>query len=186
MGRLSCQAKATAATLLIVALAGQPSLAAAAPTAPVVDMVAPVIPLTAPMLDIEFGESDLKGETRVEQRPDRTRITLDSTILFAKDSAKLSRAARGRIEQVSDRLEKRGPGSVQVTGYTDDLGSAAYGKDLSRRRAAAVAKVMRASLPGSGFPFSVVGRGEEDPAVPNTSEANRRVNRRVVVLYEKS
>ena len=36
------------------------------------------------------------------------------------------------------------------------------------------------------FPFTVVGKGEADPAVPNKDEASRRINRRVVVIYEKS
>lgn len=29
----------------------------------------------------------------------------------------------------------------------------------------------------------VAGKGEADPAVPNDSEANRRINRRVVISY---
>lgn len=179
-----------AGLLLIAAGLGASAPAAAAPApaapAPVVDLLAPVLALDAPVLDIEFGESDLEGEARVEQRPDRTTITLDATVLFARDSARLSSAARKRIAQVGDQLEERGPGRIRVTGYTDDLGSAAHGKDLSRRRAAAVAGLLQDRLPASDFPFTVVGRGEEDPVVPNNSEANRRANRRVVVLYQRS
>lgn len=71
-------------------------------------------------------------------------------------------------------------------GLTDDLGSAQHGLVLSRRRAAAVARVLRPQLDKSDYPFSVSGRGEADPAVPNTSEKNRKLNRRVELTYRPS
>jgi hypothetical protein len=58
-----------------------------------------------------------------------------------------------------------------------------HGLVLSRRRAAAVAQVLRPNLDKADYPFSVSGRGEADPAVPNTSEKNRRLNRRVEWTY---
>ena len=159
--------------------------AAAEDTAPVLPIVAPVLPLDAPVLDISFGESDVRNEARVEQLPRKTTITLDSTVLFAKDSAKINGRAGARLQEVARQLEDRGPGTVAVTGYTDDLGSAAYGKKLSRQRADAVAEVLRRDLPEGDFDFAVVGKGEDDPAVPNKDEASRRINRRVVVVYEQ-
>jgi outer membrane protein OmpA-like peptidoglycan-associated protein len=72
-----------------------------------------------------------------------------------------------------------------ITGYTDDLGSAAHGGDLSRRRAKPVGDVLRRDLPNHDYPFALAGKGETDPAVPNTSEANRKKNRRVVIVFDK-
>jgi outer membrane protein OmpA-like peptidoglycan-associated protein len=164
--------------LLVGAGAWQPLTAAAADTAPVVTLVMPV-------LDISFGESDIKSEARVEQLPRKTTVTLDSTVLFGKDSARLNAAATGRLREVAAQLSARGTGSVRVTGYTDDLGSAAHGRTLSRQRAEAVAGVLRRGLPAGSFPITTVGKGESDPAVPNKDEASRRINRRVVVLYQK-
>jgi peptidoglycan-binding protein ArfA len=66
-----------------------------------------------------------------------------------------------------------------IVGYTDDLGSAQHGLVLSRRRAAAVARVLRPQLDKTDYTFSVSGRAEADPAVPSTSEKNRKLNRRV-------
>jgi outer membrane protein OmpA-like peptidoglycan-associated protein len=154
-------------------------------TAPVTAMLMPVVPLVRPVLDISFGDADLKSEARVEQLPRKTTVTLDSTVLFGKDSAKINSKAEGRLREVGAQLKTRGPGSVRVTGYTDDLGSAAHGRTLSRQRANAVAAVLRQDLPAASFTFSTVGKGEADPAAPNTSEKNRRTNRRVVVLYQK-
>jgi flagellar motor protein MotB len=39
-------------------------------------------------------------------------------------------------------------------------------------------------LPAATYPFSVTGKGEAEPAVPNDSEPNRRRNRRVELTYE--
>ncbi len=75
---------------------------------------------------------------------------------------------------------------MRLVGYTDDLGSKARGRVLSRQRAAAVAGVLRPLLPVARYPFTVVGRGEADPAVPNTSEPNRKLNRRVELTYMPS
>ncbi len=145
--------------------------------------VYPVITIVAPVLDISFGESDISGDQRIDSTPKRTTITLDSTVSFGKDSAKITGAARARLQSVAAQLKAQGAGSLAVTGYTDDLGSAAHGRTLSRQRAAAVASVLRGSLPVTGYSFTVVGKGEANPAVPNTSEANRKINRRVVIVY---
>ncbi|HYP46647.1 MAG TPA: OmpA family protein [Propionibacteriaceae bacterium] len=181
MGRSTSrrQARAGAVALLLGAtLLTPPAVASADPNAPVIDIVAPVV-------DIQFGEADVQGEAKVEQLPKRTTITLDSTVLFAKDSAKINVRADGRLAEIGQRLQRRGPGSVTITGYTDDLGSAAYGLTLSRQRASAVADRLRRQLPEGEFPFTISGKGEADPAAPNTSEANRRTNRRVVVVYQQ-
>ena len=132
----------------------------------------------------EGGPGPGGGDQRIDSTPKKTTITLDSTVSFGKDSAKITSAARARLESVATRLKAKGAGSLAVTGYTDDLGSAAHGLTLSRQRAAAVASVLRGKLPSSDNSFTVVGKGEADPAVPNTSEANRKINRRVVVVYQ--
>lgn len=165
--------------------AGLALLAAwAAPAAaqPVGD--APVRTVVAPVLDIAFATADLDRQVRVETQPDRVKVTLDATVLFARDSARIRPQAERRLRAVRADLDRRGPGRLRVVGYTDDLGSAAHGLDLSRRRANAVAEVLRQSLPAGRYPMTVVGRGEADPAAPNDSEANRRLNRRVVIWYE--
>lgn len=181
MSRSSSPRPAVALGLVLglgLGLVVPPTTAAAQDTAPVVDIVAPV-------LDISFGEADLKQAARVETTPRKTRITLDSTVLFARDSPEINAKARGRLDEVGEQLKRSQAGAVSITGYTDDLGSAAHGLTLSRQRAKAVADVLRGDLPASSYPFTVRGRGEADPAVPNTSEHNRRINRRVVIVFTK-
>jgi outer membrane protein OmpA-like peptidoglycan-associated protein len=164
-----------AATVLVLVLPPPPATAAA-PSAP-------VAPVLAPVLDLRTGTQDQAGAATVEESARATRVRLDSTLLFARDSAALRPGAARRLREIADRIGARGAGRVTVTGYTDDLGSRQHGLELSRSRAAAVAGVLRSRLPSAGFPVTVRGRGEDDPAVPNTSEANRRRNRRVLLTY---
>ena len=159
-------------------------LTAAAPAADPVDPAdARVLDIEAPVLDIALSTADMAGQARVEELPKRTRVTLDSTISFGKDSAVLLPAATRRLAEIAAQLRAKGPGSVDIVGYTDDLGSAAHGQQLSEQRARAVANALRTPLPAADFRFTVSGMGEADPAVPNDSEANRRINRRVELVY---
>lgn len=144
---------------------------------------APVLDLRAVLRDLAFTSADTGGIGRIEDQPGRIKVTLDATLLFGKDSATLRATVRGRLAEIATQLRKRGPGRVAIVGYTDDLGTAAHGLDLSRRRAGAVAAALRPMLPAASFPFTTTGKGEAEPVVPNDSEANRRRNRRVELTY---
>jgi len=144
---------------------------------------APVVAISARVIDIVVSTTDPKREMRVDRSRDFVRVTLDATVLFGKDSAAIRSSSAVRLSVVAGELRRRGAGRVRIVGYTDDLGSAAHGMDLSRRRARAVAVALRGELPTARYPFTVIGRGEAGPVVPNTSEANRRINRRVVVTH---
>ena len=67
---------------------------------------------------------------------------------------------------------------VFVEGHTDDLGSDKYNLDLSMKRAEKIRELL---LSGgiSDELISVIGYGESQPLVPNTSTENRAVNRRI-------
>jgi OOP family OmpA-OmpF porin len=171
------------ASRALVALTLPATLLVAAPTT-AKDDTAPVIALVAPVVDLDFATADLKGAARVEEGAKKVKVTLASEVLFAKDSARLRPVAAGRLEEVADKVSARGKGTVTITGYTDDLGSAAHGLALSRQRAQAVARALRPLLDRADHPFVVAGKGEADPAAPNDSEAHRRLNRRVVLSYQ--
>lgn len=146
---------------------------------------APILVITAPVVDIHTGIESVDGTVAIEELGDGTRARFDSSVLFAKDSARLRPGARAAIQNLARELRKGVPGEITVTGYTDDLGSAAHGLQLSRRRAAAVARQLDRLL-GPDWPrIRVIGKGEADPAVPNSSERNRKLNRRVVVTVER-
>ncbi len=137
-----------------------------------------------PVKDLQTGVASLDGTVVIQGTKKGANARIDATVLFGKDSAKLRPDARDRIRQVADDFARRGQGKVRVTGYTDDLGPADHGLRLSMRRAGAVADTLADLLPARGYPMTAIGKGEQDPAVPNTSEANRRKNRRVVITLD--
>ncbi len=68
-----------------------------------------------------------------------------------------------------------------VEGYTCDLGLAAHNLKLSKRRALAVVDFLTIHTSLSPQQFEINGYGESNPAVPNTDENARKINRRVVI-----
>jgi len=74
-------------------------------------------------------------------------------------------SGREVIKLAADAFRAGAPVTVQVTGFTDTSGSAAYNQKLSERRANAVAEV----LVQDGVPQTnlvVTGRGQNDLRVP--------------------
>lgn len=113
-----------------------------------------------------------------------TKIDLSANVLFDKDSDVIKPAGGKVIDRAAHELvEHKVSGTVSVIGYTDNLGSAAHGLDLSRRRAGAVAKVLGPQLP-KGVRLVTDGKGEADPVASNDTEAGRRLNRRVTLTVK--
>jgi OmpA-OmpF porin, OOP family len=82
------------------------------------------------------------------------------------------------LDAVVEVLQKNATIKLEVQGHTDDKGSPKYNKDLSNRRAGSVMKY----LVSHGVPadrLTSAGYGLERPLVPNTSDTNRALNRRV-------
>jgi len=69
----------------------------------------------------------------------------------------------------------------KIEGHTCDLGSHAQNNDLSRRRAQAVRDFLVNNFGLSRDQFEIAGYGKTQPLVPNTDEAAREQNRRVVI-----
>lgn len=97
-------------------------------------------------------------------------------------TGEVSDARRERVTK--ELVVRKAAGRVEVTGYTDNLGTAEHGLDLSRRRAAAVAKVLGPQLP-KGVTLVTAGKGEADPVASNDTEAGRRLNRRVTITVKE-
>lgn len=144
-------------------------------------------PVRAKVVDIDAPVANL--DLSVKQEKDK--VVLAADVLFAFDKATLTAKARSRIGAAASILRKKGVhGKVQVNGYTDAKGSKAYNKGLSRRRAAAVRKVLAPKLKGTGIRLVPHGYGEADPVAPNVVDGHdnpkgRKLNRRVEIVYHK-
>ncbi|SFU73659.1 OmpA family protein [Aliiroseovarius crassostreae] len=105
-----------------------------------------------------------------------TCLVENTDTLFATDSARLTTSGRKRLEQFFSSSDAFGYG---IYGHTDSRASDSYNMRLSKRRAAAVAKVARSV---GAVVEREIGFGERQPLVPNTSAANMQKNRRVEVV----
>jgi outer membrane protein OmpA-like peptidoglycan-associated protein len=105
-----------------------------------------------------------------------TCATPNSDVLFATDSDRLTATGRKWLE---DFFSAAGAFSYAIYGHTDSRASDAYNIDLSKRRAASVAKVARAS---GAVVDRAIGFGERRPIAPNDSPANMQKNRRVEIV----
>ncbi|MEM1081510.1 MAG: Ig-like domain-containing protein [Pseudomonadota bacterium] len=118
-----------------------------------------------------------------ETRIVRNNVEMEADAFFGLDRADLGPEARERLQQVAELIASGAiVGRVNVVGHTCDLGSEDYNLGLSNRRANAV----KALLVALGLdPEAIVtdGRGEAEPRVPNTSEENRQLNRRVELQF---
>lgn len=125
------------------------------------------------------------------KEPTLETVTLNVETLFAFDEATLRPEAREKLDQIADRLGSYPVVTdVNVVGYADRIGTEQYNKDLSQRRAQAVAEYInqRASAGGARSSMQVEGRGESNPVVTCESTGSRdklieclQPNRRVEV-----
>jgi outer membrane protein OmpA-like peptidoglycan-associated protein len=126
----------------------------------------------------------------VEDTPRATRLVVDNDVLFDFDKAELRPQAAVALGRVAEIIRQRAPRAVRIVGHTDALGSDAYNRQLSERRARSVEQWL-ASHGGTLPPVQATGRGEEDPVAPNVTPAGadnpegRQRNRRVEVLLER-
>ena len=109
----------------------------------------------------------------------------ETTVYFATDSDRLSRAAQRVLEQVARDVRGNRERRIVLGGHADARGGPDYNLELSQRRAAMVARYLRSrGVARTAIESRYFGENQpQDPA--NTTEAWAR-NRRVTVwLAEK-
>lgn len=103
---------------------------------------------------------------------------------FQIASTELSNASLPAVKDIADLLLENPHFRIRVIGHTDDLGGEAFNKSLSLERA----KAVKEALLRHGVEerqIEIEGAGMSRPLVPNTSDINRQLNRRVeFMLFE--
>jgi outer membrane protein OmpA-like peptidoglycan-associated protein len=139
------------------------------------------------MLDGERGKdiTTNDGPTRVTVGDDSMVMVLSGDVLFDFDKAVVKPEAEPVLRQAAATIKSRTTPrlrSIDINGYADSSGAAAYNEKLSERRAQAVADwfTSRSLLPA--HLLKTQGFGEANPRVPNTNSQNRAKNRRVEIV----
>lgn len=139
-----------------------------------------------------FNLSETTGNSAASdtESPTTSSVALRGDVLFHFNKSNLTSSASSLLRSVAAKVKTRAKGTVQVTGYTDSIGTPAFNLGLSGRRAQAVVGALSALTPG--VHYSSAGKGEADPVAPNQkpdgsdNPAGRSLNRRVTVAYAVS
>jgi outer membrane protein OmpA-like peptidoglycan-associated protein len=181
------------AMLAVAAGAGwwavQGSNASTVATPPVISTTPDATPTATPSATPSQSPSasvtpSVQPSTAVRSR--KPNVTLKSDLAFGFNSALLSTAAKRAISRVAYQVRRANlAGTIYVDGYTDNIGSAAYGKVLSQERADAVASYLRSHLGSARVTVVPVGHGEADPIASNATLSGQEQNRRVTITLPK-
>lgn len=118
---------------------------------------------------------------RIVNEGNQLRVIMPEGILFPVDSAAVQPGILNDLYTVASSINRYPDTRVEVIGHTDNTGSAAYNQDLSQRRAASVAAVLRQGGV-SGGRLVAYGAGENQPVASNLTPDGRAQNRRVEIL----
>ncbi len=128
----------------------------------------------------QFNVTSNENKTQtVELQPLKqdTKIELQN-ITFETNSADLNVESFKELDKVVELMQNNQQIKVEISAHTDDVGSEAYNMLLSERRAKSVVNyLIEHDVPTDRL--IAKGYGESQPLVPNTSDENRALNRRV-------
>ena len=116
----------------------------------------------------------------VERVGEGIQVTFASGLLYDFDSDAIRPDAGLNLRKLAISLKKYANTDLLIVGHTDALGSTAYNQDLSSRRANSASSYLVAQGVNSGRMHSS-GRGEQEAAGSNETEAGRQMNRRIEV-----
>ena len=101
-----------------------------------------------------------------------------NNIYFETGKADLQEKSRTELNQLIAFFQKNIAIKIEISGHTDDVGDAKQNLILSQKRAQSVVDyLLKGGLASSRI--KAVGYGKTRPVVPNSSEENRRLNRRI-------
>jgi len=131
-----------------------------------------------------LAQKGVTQATQVQQTMegmDNPQTVKTETVLFGFNRSNLSADDKAKLDSLQQAVSNLKYYSVEVTGYTDKTGPAAYNLDLSRKRADAVVRYLTENDKVPLVKVHVLGYGEDMPAGDNHSRAGRKENRRVEV-----
>ncbi|HAK14958.1 MAG TPA: OmpA family protein [Acinetobacter junii] len=108
-------------------------------------------------------------------------LGLPEGLLFDFNRSDIKPENGKEIIRLAKQLNKYDLQKLKIVGHTDDIGNPEYNQKLSEERAQSVAGIFLKE----GFKqtnLNVIGRGSNQPFVPNTSDENRASNRRVAII----
>ncbi|HEY9275041.1 MULTISPECIES: OmpA family protein [Achromobacter] len=168
--------------------------------AEILDLQATILDLKGLPSDASGGISDLNAQIdglaarhdglSVRQDKNAVTVAMLGDVLFDFDKTAIRPAAEPTLRDIASLIKASSAGTVAIEGHTDSKGSASYNKDLSLRRAQAVAQWL-ASHGVDKARLTVKGFGDTQPIQSNRlangadNPQGRAQNRRVEFVLPK-
>ncbi|MCM3870560.1 MAG: DUF4157 domain-containing protein [Pyrinomonadaceae bacterium] len=117
-----------------------------------------------------------------------TRFTMGATTPYVVDDfnlekADLKPAHKRKLNEVASRASSNPNAEIEIVGHADTTGKLAFNKTLSENRANAVRDYLISQGVEPGKIKLVSGKGNEEPLIPEKTDADRARNRRVEIRY---
>jgi outer membrane protein OmpA-like peptidoglycan-associated protein len=130
-------------------------------------------------------EDELRRQMRdsgvtVTRKGDDIVLNMPGNVTFRTASAELNAQFFKVLDGVALVAKKYDKTIIEVAGHTDNVGGAEYNRQLSQRRATAVAQYLESKGVAAARAMTAAG-GEDHPIASNSTEQGRAANRRVEV-----
>lgn len=121
--------------------------------------------------------------SRARQAP-RANVSITVIDHFATGSAAIPAAGAAAIAAAAADVVANPSATVRIEGFTDSVGAAVDNVILSNQRADSGEAALRAAGVAGGR-IHTVGEGETLPVAANDTEANRALNRRIIITVDR-
>jgi outer membrane protein OmpA-like peptidoglycan-associated protein len=134
-------------------------------------------------VDLKKKEAPKKLDVKLTQLKEDTKLTLKH-ITFEVNSAELNSSSYEELDRLVKLMNDNPKLKIEIAAHTDNVGSDAYNLRLSKRRAKSVSDYL---LEKNINPDRLIsqGYGKSKPLVPNDTEENKALNRRVEIKIIK-
>ena len=132
----------------------------------------------------QTADGAVQGLSRLDQTVqslNKFNMAKSESILFGFDKDILSDEAKALLDDVGNQAKNLTRYVIEVQGFTDKTGPAAYNEELSDRRARAVARYLANQFQIPVRNISMLGSGYAQPVADDTTADGRKMNRRVEV-----
>lgn len=132
-----------------------------------------------------------RGLQRVDQRADQLEKSMSAmnkynmvkseTVLFKVNQAKLTDEGKAQLDEIAKTVDGHDRYVIEVQGFTDKTGSAAYNEQLSQARAEAVTRYLVNEHKIPVRSINALGSGYALPVADDKTREGRVQNRRVEI-----
>ena len=101
---------------------------------------------------------------------------------FKFNSYKIGNKYYKQIKKLADILKNNKSISIEIQGYTDNVGSYIYNKELSLKRANSLREILVNKFKISPNRITIMGYGSDYPVASNATKEGQAKNRRIIVI----